>query len=371
MLKYRDRRRLLEEEAWRAKAESGTINSHTGWRTIRELGLPVLVASVVTLIFSSVVSPVSQVFSYYLSDYLSQPIMSIEYVEIIRDLPVFTPPTKEVDELIRSPAYMAYVSSHPEFASVFGVGLGQNASTSDIARLSETTRMMIGDLGLWRERIRLARAKLQGDTDLDGLKKVITTYFAGMFNPYATSGGPVSNIRQAFLLQLSAEDEKVSSILHPAENLAAALGRLTLPSTGLKLKVSVVNRGNTDGLILSHAVLAIRDTPDSAIPLSRIPPPKSPDVGSELAVRTFVVNSSEAIREGSVGKVEKHTMTEFWFQCADESKPEYRSDLDAFLAAPKPVGFTVTLFDQEGHRFRYVRPTGSQKQAALEKYVRG
>ena len=77
-------------------------------------------------------------------------------------------------------------------------------------------------------------------------------------------------------------------------------------------------------------------------------PPKSSSVERELAVSVVVTNQIEAPREGSVGKVEKRAMSEFWFK-ADESKSsnEHVNGLRNMDKLLRTSRFRITLYDQE------------------------
>lgn len=368
MLDYRERRRLLEEQAWRAKIETKVARADSsGWRRIRELGISAMVASVITLLLS----PFSQTISYYMTEYLSRPIMSVEYVDLVRSAPAFVPPSEAIEDLIRSPAYMSYVSSHLELTYTLSLGLHKRASASEIDTISQTVITLIHRLKKREDRIRLAREQINDRDYASDPKSVISAYFGGEFNPYATSNAPTAKIKEAFLTQIGAEDDRDSSLLRLTEKLKAALDDIRLPSTGLTLKVSVENRGNTDGLVLNKAILSIQSVPVSVIPLSRVPAPKPTRPDDGLAVRTVVTNPPETAVQGSVGRVEKHTMTEFWFRCADESRPEYRAAIKALLNAHRSEGFSVTLFDQEGRPFRYSRRSNMQNAPLLGAHIGG
>src|SRR5437763_224452 len=103
------RRRSQEnkESSAGARASSGGLKG--AWMKIPDVATAAIIGSVVALL----VSPISLSLTYYLSRLLSQPILSIEYVEAVSGDPTVTFNTALVSRFLQSPGYMSYIAREP------------------------------------------------------------------------------------------------------------------------------------------------------------------------------------------------------------------------------------------------------------------
>jgi len=142
-------------------------------------------------------------------------------------------------------------------------------------------------------------------------------------------------LRGAVTAQLDRDGQDVESARNGAAMLQQALAT---GSGGLRMRVSILNKGATDGLVRHKGEIVYRGT---TYELKRSSPPSS---DMTIAVPVFQTNQpDEGVALQSVGKVESDSMAEFWFDFSPSGG-----------AGPNPVRIceegekvTVMLYDHE------------------------
>jgi len=133
--------------------------------------------------------------------------------------------------------------------------------------------------------------------------------------------------------------EKASSVASLRELVAKLENIVTTSVPEIRVRLTLLNRGATDGLVRHHGEIKYRGETYS---MTRTAPPSS-DL-NQLAVPVFQTNAGgDDFSAGSVGKIEQDSMGEFWY--AFRPKPEPRdADLKTLCRPGERV--SVLLYDQ-------------------------
>jgi hypothetical protein len=317
---------------------------------VREVATGALVGSVVAI----VLTPVSQSLTYYLSQFLSRPVLSIEYAERIPADRVVRLDAAQIQRLLQSTAFMTYWTSHVTGRGVVAK-LATEISAEQVDELRKDLHQMEDEVGASIQKMARAEKLVHVEVDPDAIVKVVHAYYGPLFSSFAFASEPPDQMKDAFLRELQAEKAPLIEVASQLKSITDMVDAASPPASDFSLKVSVLNRGDTDGLIRSTARLDVPGLGFS-IPLLRTAPPKQPTaLQTTFAVQVAVTNPQETvIREQSVGKIEKHSMVEFWY-VVDERKLS-TTHLAAFVQR-LPIGdsveFWLTLTDQERREISY------------------
>jgi hypothetical protein len=333
-----------------APAAKRTPADGDSWTKVREIATGALVGAVVAI----VLAPVSQSLTYYLSQFLSRPVLSIEYVERIPADRVVRLDSAQIQRLIQSTAFVSYWISHPAGRTVVAK-LTTEISADQLDELRSSLRQMGEEVAASLRKMTHAEQLVQAEIDPDAIVKAIQTYHGSLFSSFAFASEPPDQMKASFLRQLQADRAPLTEVVSQLKSINDLVATASPPASDFFMKVSVLNRGDTDGLIRSTATLHLPDLGFS-IPLLRMSPPKQPTpLQTAFAVQVAVTNPQEAlIREQSVGKIEKHSMVEFWY-AIDERKlpPAQLAALVQRLPIADSVKLRLTLADQELKEISY------------------
>jgi hypothetical protein len=174
----------------------------------------------------------------------------------------------------------------------------------------------------------------------------------------STQGDSLS-LRTSLTAQIKTEKETLVESAKLAANLAEKLN--TAKSDGLgsvQLKLSILNRGNTDGLVRSVGEISF-PRQEITFPIKRTVQKKLPP--SEMMAMTVpvtVVNpADDAQRTGAVGKVEKNSMVEFWFVLNQDSlSPENLTAANTLFSETPTSPYEIALFDHANQRINFRKP---------------
>ena len=315
--------------------------------------------SVATAAFiGSIVAIILSPLSFYLSQFLSRPVLSIEYVETVSAEPVITVSASAIGALVQSPGYMTFISEHPAERATIYPGLRGSLSVEQAKQLVRSLGTLEKDLREKLARIKAIEKDLTRETNPANVKLMIQNYTGPLFNSFAVVNDPLTSMKASFLQQLQADAGPASDLLEKTESILKSVRDPTSPAANVQFKVSVLNRGDTDGLIRSVGRFELLDAKLST-EISRIEQPKPVNsTASALAVPVAVTNPPDAIREQSVGRVEKHSMIEAWFAINEKKLSASQStSLTGLLPHIQSSRFRITLTDQENSEIEYSSPS--------------
>lgn len=315
------------------------------WKTV----LAAVVGSMVALL----VSPFVQSLSFLVNEYLARPILSIEYAEIVPEEEPVSYPAKEVQALLTSQGFQSglmRIGAEPGLMAFHG---GKEvATTAELQALKAATKRLLtaiekraADLGTFR------KVLVPGSNE--GQVREVAARYQGLVATMAPVGD-VKSLSASLLAAINAESAALAETIDLGKSLLKSLGPAADGSPRkIKLKLSVLNRGSTDGLIRNVGEL---NAPSSnlTVKLRRSSPPAEP--GAEalfaMAVPVAVTNPAPDTRRAtSVGKVEKHSMNEFWMEVDETATPEDTVITFAALATEGELGeVTVVLFDHQSKK---------------------
>jgi hypothetical protein len=150
------------------------------------------------------------------------------------------------------------------------------------------------------------------------------------------------NPRSSLQSALQAKAQAASSMREEVSNLVTYLANV---APGVRLRLTLLNRGATDGLVRHHGEITYRG---NVYPISRTAPP-SADLKA-MAVPVFQTNvSGDDYAAGSVGKIEQDSMAEFWFAFTPAAAGE-QSSAEAVCRSGEIV--EIVLFDQNRNEVR-------------------
>lgn len=301
------------------------INKTLKWSEIKNAFLGALIVLIL--------SPLAIVIGYKLNEYLSKPILSIEYVFINKIYAVNNLDVLE-DYFSKSINYKAYRMknySYQFFDLRNIIGYKESLSSDELEKQIKNEISKYKDyLNQSSEEINNKIKQLNKATPSELLVLSISN-----FDNVEEASDPKlikQKLRQKFnnlLKQISFENESV----------------LMLDSTfnqsieSIQFKISVLNKGSTDGLIRNEGYVI---TKGEKYLIKRIPPPQPKNLN---AVATYdVTPRNETYYTNAVGRIEKNTMTEFWYILENKTKfiHNYISSLNG--------SYEVELFDQDNEK---------------------
>ncbi len=153
---------------------------------------------------------------------------------------------------------------------------------------------------------------------------------------------------------IQAESAVLAETIDLGKSLLKALGQVNdRPPGKIKLKLSVLNRGSTDGLIRHVGELRV-SSGNLTVKIRRSSPPAKPggDALFAMAVTVAVKNPDlEPERAPSVGQVAKKSMSEFWMEVDEAATPKDTVMAFAGLATKGRLGeVVITLSDHKNKK---------------------
>jgi hypothetical protein len=187
----------------------------------------------------------------------------------------------------------------------------------------------------------------------------INAKYLGPMAQYTSTRGDSNSIRAALTAQIETEKDALLESTKLAADLTEKVSKAKSEGAGsIQLKLSILNRGNTDGLIRSVGEVSFPKE-KVAFPIKRTAQKKSSPSGMmAMAVPVTVVNPvDDAQRSGAVGKVEKNSMVEFWFALDQDSLSPGKLTGAITLFSKTPTNpYEIVLFDHANQRVNFRRP---------------
>jgi len=258
------------------------------------IGQP-LIATIIALIFA----PFSIYLGFEVTSRLSKPIISIEYVTKY-DQNIYTNTSeieRKINTIINSPLYRKYrMENLNNFRSIdFNFLLKGNDKMGLSHALDKFKKYIHLDILNTKKKLK----DLPNKDNID--KKVLLSEL--LPNEEIADEDLEERISSFYSKKINGD----KTILDKVNELDNFSKKNVISAT--QLNVSLLNKGSTDGLIRNLGFLTYEKI---KFRIKKTPPPSNPE--DLLAVPTFVVNKSFGLyAENAIGKIQKNTMSEFWF----------------------------------------------------------
>lgn len=311
-------------------------------KEIRNTILSALVGAMVAIILV----PISQTISFMLNEYLSRPILSIEYLEFLPEEHI---QLDEFKNMCQSDEFNNYCVMKNMKTAINLMSLQSGKATLSLEEKSELNDALSKFKAELSSRILFLKTiqnNISSNKSEESIKKAYAKYH-GAAAQYSMMMITTENMQTSLSSSLQVEKDALNIIDKTVSRIIESLNKNSNQIVGtLKIKVSVLNRGDTDGLIRNVALLRLSNS-NISVSLKKITLP-----ANELTLQSVpvtVVNPSEdSQRSTSVGKIERKSMTEIWYEI-DKSKI-YSKAINAFwtsLNSSRVSNYTVVLYDQK------------------------
>jgi hypothetical protein len=313
-----------------------------------------VLAAIVGAFVALLVSPFTQSLSFLVNEYLARPILTIEYVEVVPEERPVSFPAREVQALLTSQGFrsglMRGIGAEPGLM-VFQ-GRKDTATPTEVQSLKGATERLLAaverrtvDLGTFR--------KVLGSGPTEAQVREVAAKYRGPVMAMV----PVEDVRSlkaSLLATIETESAALAETVRLGKSVLKALGQAgDLPARKIKLKLSVLNRGSTDGLIRHVGELRVpRDNLTVKIRRSAPPTKSGDDSLFAMAVPVAVTNpAADTERATSVGKVEKNSMSEFWMEVDETATSKDAVLTFAGLATEDRLReVSITLLDHQNRK---------------------
>lgn len=234
--------------------------------------LAALVGAVVALL----VSPFAQTLSFMLNEYLARPILSIEYAELVTEEQRLLLPATEIQTLIGSEGYRT--SLMRGFATETGLMAFQgrkDATSTELQSLKASTKRFLSTTERRLSDLMAFRKVLSSGPTEAQVREIAAKYRGPMAQFYPV-GQDVKSEESSLLATIEAENKFLGEAINLGKTLLKSLERIDAGQVGkIKLKLNILNRGNTDGLIRHVGEFTV---PSAALTLRirRSAPPEKP-----------------------------------------------------------------------------------------------
>jgi hypothetical protein len=314
------------------------------------------VAAFVGIVVALILSPLTQSLSFFLSEYLARPLLSIEFVEVVpEEAPTSLPPS-EIKEFVQSSAFRSLLmSGNQSAASVMSFQDRDSCSSSELKSLKSAVDLLVRAV-IRRSAELLAFEHAMSGTPTDRQVREVAQKFSAQSAMMFAAVPDPKVIQRSLGPQIDAELAAVKDGSNAIRRLQTHLNRVPPRTAGtIWLKLSIANRGSSDGLVRNTGRLII--LPDTmGLPISRSNGPAPPRANpAMLGVPVNVLNSVPAeIRAASVGRVEKHSFAEFWYNVDDTATTRpIREMLWRQFHGQGSQDARLVLVDLDNHRLVY------------------
>jgi len=314
-----------------------------------ERSLTIFLTAILTAIGALIISPLSITLGFWLTDYLARPVLSLEYTEIITETRQLATPKNEINSLIMSPYFQSSVlNGRAGSANMLAAYVNkEKLSNKDVAAIRDITTnyvTMIEDRNKsLKEDISTLGSKDLSDDRLWG----IALEYAGLMRQNMTTLSQAETLKNSLIEQINNDLEAGEESKGIARTLLDGLNDGSKDVIEkIYLKISVLNKGNTDGLVRGIGEIQIPKINTKLPIINCVPPNKKKQMA---IVVTFADDLPKAPRSTSVGKVEKHSLKEFWYVV--ENNDEFESSFNKFIeyiTSNGSITIDIYLSDHEG-----------------------
>ncbi|MBL1275236.1 MAG: hypothetical protein COB30_004045 [Ectothiorhodospiraceae bacterium] len=289
--------------------------------------------SLIVTTIALLLSPFSIYFGFQINAYLSKPLLSVEYVSRYEKKYFnFDKVIPFVKGVTNNDIYQEYRSKMWTSVNYFDLRMIKNIPS--LARPSDLANKIKDEIehydGYLAGEVEEAEAKIK---KLPNISKIDMRILSHQFLD-SSSATKDDELRIKLGNYFKKRKAKINSIKGTLKELAKILGNL---DKVIDIKLSILNKGSTDGLIRNRGTIYYGR---SKYRIQRISPPSSQNTIN--AVPTFQVNlPTGTYSPQSVGQIIKNTMTELWFRVEEQKT----GNTDGLCS--KQGQFTLILYDQD------------------------
>lgn len=309
-------------------------------------------SALIATLVAVILSPLSLTISNKLNQHFSRADLSIENVDAIREETMVSIPLEAFTHLLNSEGFRGRIARSMENARRVA-GFEHIEKGLSEAQFRSFKKAIID----FQEETKKREARLAAlikDAEVASSAVDVQVISAGYLDipvEFAPKTDDPKKTLAELSPQLTSEHVSTEELLVLIDNFVRLLDAAEKDAMGqLYLKVSILNRGSSDGLVRNQGVIVIASL-GLRVPITRTTERKAASPLENLAVPVSVVSSSdEGWHSGSVGKVEKNSMSEYWFALdrVDRS-PRVIMMLRRVLSAKNLGECQLILYDQERH----------------------
>lgn len=279
--------------------------------------MTIFITALITSLATLLLSPIAIAVGFWLNDYLARPILSVEYVEVIPEKKRFETPTAEIGKLMQSVGFQSYRRKGVmdiQTQQFFQLSnKKQGLSSKDISTLKESCQHYHA-LMLEREKqLQNYLQSIQDNPTESKLREIAIAYYGATYGVPAPfmPGENLDTMKNTLIAKIINEIKTVKESGDYSKTLEVKLSQYSrAPLEKIRLKLSVLNKGNTDALVRSSGDISFEKS-QITIPIYQEDPPPKDNRNAVLV--TIADELPKRIGGISVGKIEKHTLKYFWY----------------------------------------------------------
>jgi hypothetical protein len=313
----------------------------------KESLMPIFLTALVTALGTLLILPFSITLGFWLNDYLARPILSVEYAELIPEASRVPLPSTELTNIVQSSHYRSsLMKGQVGRANMLMTYLQktQGLTSQEVDELKDMVKQYMKIIDDRESSLNSLISKLNGKPTDEQLREIALSY-AGPAGQYMTMQDQSDTIHKS----LSAQIKNELSTGKESKSLAMRLlkkidGASSDSIEKIRVKISILNRGNTDGLIRGVGKIHFIDS-NLELPIRTCLPPRKKNVPAIMV--TLAEELPEPASSKSVGKIEKRTMTEFCYEIDRNKYENVFIELVKEIASNNHSKFEVLLNDHE------------------------
>ncbi len=316
-----------------------------------------LAATLVTL----VLSPISIAIGFNLNNFLARPILSIEYVDVVIPDSRAPRPTEEIRRLMSAPGFRSLLYNPGNQAAISPLQIAA-ISESEYLNRDEAERVTAATVHVERaltgRNAQLAKiqASLTATESKDEIRRLVLEMDAATVGKYRAPDLAGAELRQLALAEIALEtesNENLSSLIPPVR--ARLAERVAENGDGVAFRISLLNRGSSDGLVLTRGRVEFADGAASIQIAQSASPEWTRPRQSAVSVRE--VNPQALPGVVTVGKVPSQSMVERWYSIdVEASDPDSLDRFTQVLAQGGRFETAVILSDHQQNTLRFDVP---------------
>lgn len=304
------------------------------------------ISAAVGAVIALIISPLSLVLSYFLNDFLARPILSIEYAEISQVPDRIKLPSALLVNLVQSPGFQTHAMQNLAAGARLNTFMNrEQISADERGRVEAVIAEYLEEFNLKNKMLKLLEDELGESPEDAAVEEVQKKYVqsVGALSPFLLPESDNKPTHKSLQTRIRSDLAALQKTIDLGGQLSESINKSRPDGTTVRIKAHILNKGNTDGLLLHFGSLILGN---HEFPLIRIDrPAKSDNDAARMSVPVFVANQNETLRESSVGKVERNSMVEYWFIVDRAMLSEEETRKVEEISGANGMSFTVVLKD--------------------------
>lgn len=308
----------------------------------------IFLTALVTALGTLLIIPFSITLGFWLNDYLARPMLSVEYAELIPEASRVPLPSTELNNIVQSSHYRSsLMKGQVGRANMLMTYLQktQGLTSQEVDELKDMVKQYMKIIDDRESSLNSLISKLNGKPTDEQLREIALSY-AGPAGQYMTMQDQSDTIHKSLNAQIKNEISTGKESKSLAMKLLKKIdGASTDSIEKIRVKISILNKGNTDGLIRGVGKIHFIDS-NLELPIRSCPPPKKKNVTMAIMV-TLAEELPKPASNKSVGKIEKRTMTEFWYEIDRNEHESVFIELVKEITSNNHSKYKILLNDHE------------------------